>query len=163
MSRRLLLLLSLLFVANLASAEELPRAFRRGSMKSIWSVPRERPLVVAFWSIDCLHCPTELAHLAKARQRGADFDLVLVSTDRVEDAPLLAERAAQLGLAGVEQWVFAEAVAERLRHEIDPRWFGELPRTYLRGRDGKIEARSGVLSEEQLAQWIQNNKQRVSQ
>jgi hypothetical protein len=43
---------------------------------------------------------------------------------------------------------------ERLRHEIDKRWYGELPRTYLRGREGRLEAVSGVLGEERLAQWL---------
>ena len=30
-------------------------------------------------------------------------------------------------MANAEQWVFAEDMPERLRHEIDGRWYGEVP------------------------------------
>ena len=38
------------------------------------------------------------------------------------------------GLGKVEQWVFADPMPERLRFEIDRRWYGELPRTHFYDR-----------------------------
>jgi len=152
--KRLLLACLLFGFGSAASAETPLRSFVRGSMQAIYAEHQGRPLIVAFWSIDCLHCPAELKRLAAARARGAIFDLVLVSTDGIQESDALLARAAQLGLGAAEQWVFADAIPERLRHDIDRRWFGELPRSYLRSREGRIEAVSGVISEERLARWL---------
>ena len=46
---------------------------------------------------------------------------------------------------------------ERLRFAIDPRWHGELPRTYLYDRAHVVQAVSGVIPPEQLTKWVKEN------
>ena len=46
----------------------------------------------------------------------------------------------EAGLGGVESWRFAD----RLRFEIEPEWQGEMPRTVLIGRDGKLTVMPGI-------------------
>jgi hypothetical protein len=60
------------------------------------------------------------------------------------------------GLDARESWVFADELPERLRHEIDRRWRGELPRTVLRGRDGTSRTVAGRIEPKQLDDWLRN-------
>ena len=53
-----------------------------------------------------------------------------------------------------EQWVFADLQKRKLRFEIDPRWYGELPRTYFFNKEHQREGISGVVPPEQLEHWI---------
>jgi hypothetical protein len=61
------------------------------------------------------------------------------------------------GLEKSAQWIFADAMPERLRFEIDRRWHGELPRTYLYDRRHTVQAFSGLIPPEHLAQWVRDN------
>jgi len=50
-------------------------------------------------------------------------------------------------LAGIENWVYADENTQKLRFEIDSKWYGELPRTYFFDKALQREAVSGILSE----------------
>lgn len=63
-----------------------------------------------------------------------------------------------LGLAGVDSWVFDDPIPERLRHAIDPSWYGELPRTYLYDARHQREAIVGVVGEQRLRAWLEKNR-----
>jgi hypothetical protein len=143
----------LLFVAATAAADGV-KPFVSGSAAQIRTAHAGAPTVLALWSLDCPHCGDELALLGEMKRNHPSVRVVLVSTDVPEAAPLIQARLAQHGLAGAEHWVFADDFSERLRFEIDPRWAGELPRSYLIARDGRTEAVSGRLSRERLMRWI---------
>jgi hypothetical protein len=59
----------------------------------------------------------------------------------------------QVALGNEQAWVFADDFVERLRFEIDPKWHGELPRTYLYVATG-FHAFSGKLDPRELERWI---------
>ena len=61
---------------------------------------------------------------------------------------------AQTGLAGVENWIFSDDFAERLRYEIDPQWQGDIPRTLLITKDGAVTTIEGVADVEKLRAWL---------
>lgn len=136
------------------AAQEI-RPFESGSLEKIVAAHKTRPFVLAFWSLACPPCRDELALLGDVFRGDRARDLVLVSTDTPEENAAIVTVLAQHRLVNVEAWVFADAFTERLRHEIDRQWQGELPRTYLYGVDGTIQAVSGKLSPQQLRQWIE--------
>lgn len=109
-----------------------------------------RPLVVHLWSLTCAPCLAELPQWGRVK----DVDLVLVSTDPIEQAPRMAATLHKAGLDRVESWAFADPFTERLRFQIDRRWRGELPRTLLIGPDGATEMVSGTMDPERLSQWL---------
>lgn len=51
-------------------------------------------------------------------------------------------------LACMQTWAFGSAAPERLRHAIDHKWRGEMPRTYWFDRQGKMAAYSGMVTPE---------------
>lgn len=140
-----------------ASGAAAVRPFVAGSLARVVAARAGKPFVLGFWSLDCVHCGEEMKRLKALQQRHPDLDLVLVSTDGEVEPSVLASHLRAAGLGRAEQWVFADPVPERLRQEIDSRWYGELPRTYLYGRDGQVSAVSGLLGDEVLAPWLKRN------
>jgi thiol-disulfide isomerase/thioredoxin len=156
---RLLFLVFFLLFAPAISAGESIRPFVAGSLAKILAEHQGKPFVLAFWSVTCAYCPTELKALGKIRKSHPKLDVVLVAADTQEDAPLAAEMVASFGLGKVEQWIFADDMPERLRFEIDQRWHGELPRTHFYDRDHRVKVVSGVVPPQRLADWVKANVQ----
>ncbi|HEX6997468.1 MAG TPA: TlpA family protein disulfide reductase [Gammaproteobacteria bacterium] len=135
-----------------ASAEQAP--FDVGDLAEIERRHGGEPFLVVLWSLDCPPCRGELALLGDFRRRHPDLELVLISTDPPEAAALAAQVLSSCGLADAETYGFASRNAERLRHAIDPEWFGELPRAYFYAADGTRRGVSGALGEETLREWL---------
>ena len=146
-----LILLFTLLLAGLAQAEVRP--YVAGSLKTIEGEQRGKPFILTFWSATCTHCPTELKALGELVRQHPRLNLVIVATDTPAEAPELQRLAQSYGLSGQTHWVFTDAQPERLRYEIDRRWYGELPRTYFYDRQHRREGRSGAIPIEQLERW----------
>lgn len=151
--RRLALALWLALLAPITAARD-PDHFIRGSLAQIVATRANGAFILAFWSLACAHCQAELAMLGELARDRPRLPLVLVSTDAPGDAPALAATLARHGLGEVESWVFTDDFAERLRYEVDPHWYGELPRSYLY-RDGRVaQAASGALDRTTVEAWL---------
>jgi hypothetical protein len=95
--------------------------------------------------------------LGQLLKRTPGLEVVLVATDTPAEAAQLARLAAEYGLGRQPQWVFADEQAERLRFQLDRRWYGELPRTYLYDRQHRREGHSGLIPAAQLERWLAAN------
>lgn len=146
-----------LLAAVAAGAAETVRPFVAGSLAEIAAERQGRPFIVALWSVACTHCPQELKTLARLRQAHPGLDVVLVATDDAGEAPRTQELAQRYGLGDAPQWIFADDLPERLRFEIDRRWYGELPRTLFYDRQHRVESVSGLVPEARLARWLREN------
>lgn len=155
-ARALASVLLLAASAGTAFASEGVRPFVAGSYAQILAERQGRPFIVALWSAECTHCPAELKTLARLKRSHPTLDIVLVATDDIADAARTRALAEQFGHARAPQWIFAD-LPERLRFEIDRRWYGELPRTLFFDREHKVEAVSGLVPEERLQRWVQTN------
>jgi thiol-disulfide isomerase/thioredoxin len=153
MRRGVAILLAFVVAVGAAPAAAL-EPFAPGSHAQILAEHRDRPLVLAFWSLTCSHCVEELPLLGELARRHPRAAFVLVSTDTPEDAAAIAETLRAQGIERLPSWVFAGAAPERLRYEVDRRWRGELPRTYLYGRGGSVQAVSGKLDRGMVERWL---------
>ncbi len=152
MRRTLLFALALLFAVP-APAQEI-KPFVTGSHAQLLAQHRDQPFILAFWSLSCAHCQEEFALLREFARTHPGVALVLVSTDTPQDSDAIAATLRNNGLDGAPAWVFADDVPERLRFEVDRRWRGELPRTYLHRPDGSVQALSGKLDRKILEDWL---------
>lgn len=152
MTRVALLTLALLFAAPTPAQEVKP--FVTGSHAQLLTQHRDRPLILAFWSLTCAHCQEEFALLREFAQAHPDVALVLVSTDTPPESDAIAAMLRRHGFETASAWVFADDMPERLRFEVDRRWRGELPRTYLHRPDGSVQALSGKLDRKTLETWL---------
>jgi len=150
--QRFLLALCLLAAAVNAAAQEL-HPFVSGSIKEIAASRQGKPYILGLWSLTCTHCRDELSILSGLKKKYPALDLVLISTDTPADRTEILATLQQVALGNEQAWVFADDFVERLRFEIDPKWHGELPRTYLYGATG-FRAFSGKIDPRELERWI---------
>ena len=137
-----------------AAVDEL-HPFVRGSWKQIRADHAGRPTVVHFWGLTCGPCRVEMPVLGRFLQQRPDLNLVMIDADFAPNDPHdVIATLAQTGLAGVENWIFNDDFAERLRYEIDPRWQGDIPRTLLIAKDGTVTTIEGVADVEKLRAWL---------
>ena len=144
--------LILLSVTAVQGAE--PNPFISGSLQQIVAAHNGKPFILGLWSRSCTHCREELTMLGQLVARHPRLPLVLLSTDTVEESAEVAKTLQGYGLATVESWVFADPYIERLQFEIDNRWYGELPRTYLYEGNGTRKGYSGRLELSFLQAWL---------
>ena len=157
--RHLLLLLLLTFSTTSNSVENV-HSFIPGSMEKILSAREGKPFILVFWNLDCQYCPTELKMLSKLKLKYADrLDVILVATDTLDDAPQLISRAKNYGIHPAEQWVFANSVSERLRFEVDKRWYGEVPRTHFYDPAHKRIVKTGLVDQKFVENWLDRNNE----
>lgn len=132
-----------------AMAQQPIDTFTSGSYAQIVKQYQGQPFVMVLWSMDCPPCYKELAMLAKERKRHV-FNLVLISVDGLDASSDVEAVLTKYQLQDVNTWLFEEYATQHLRYEIDPIWYGELPRSYLFNKEHKRQAVSGVLKPDQL-------------
>lgn len=154
MMRRILLMLGLLLALIPPVVAQEIRPFVSGSIKEITAARQGKPFILGMWSLTCTHCREELSLLSSMVKKYPNLDLVLVATDTLDESEGIAATLGQFGLGRAQAWVFADPFADRLRFEIDRKWHGELPRTYLYDPTHAVTAISGKLDRQMLEQWM---------
>ncbi|ABB74353.1 Thiol-disulfide isomerase or thioredoxin [Nitrosospira multiformis ATCC 25196] len=155
--RMALVLMFFLGAVDIVAAAESIRPFTSGSLKQVLASRANKPFILVLWSLDCQYCPTELKMLSELEKSHPGLDVVLIATDTVDDMPQLADRAGNYGTAKFEQWVFAEDMPERLRQEIDGRWYGEVPRTYFYDQKHQRTVKMGLINKSLVEEWLARN------
>lgn len=120
-------------------ADSLPRIVRAHAGK---------PFVLILWSLDCVYCQASLNVLAEQKRSNPAMDIVTLSTDGIGDPQTDAQveqRLRKLALTS-NAWGYGAAPAEQLRYAIDPKWHGEMPRSYWFDAQGRRTPYSGVLT-----------------
>lgn len=130
------------------------RPFVVGSMQEIRNDLAGAPGIVSFWSVDCPPCLRELTMFTELKRRQPHLQLVLVSADDQSLAEEVRGVLQETGADVLPSWQFADPFVQKLRYEVDSRWQGGLPRNYLLSPSGEMLAVSGVVSREQIENWL---------
>jgi thiol-disulfide isomerase/thioredoxin len=128
--------------------------FGPGSLEEIRKANRDRPFLIAFWSLHCAPCKEDLELLTAAHARYPQVPIVLVAADGPAEHAAVARYLGQWKLGRIGVWAFADDFAERIRYSVDPGWGGELPRTYFFEAGGSSTAHTGVLKAKELEAWF---------
>ena len=141
---------------SMMSAQAAPalRPFDADSMARIVAGHKGKPFVLVVWSLDCEYCLTSLDALAQEKAKGR-LDVVTLSTDPIEDPQAGALMRKKLEAVGMQDnaWAFGAAPPERLRYAIDPKWHGEMPRSYWFDARGERTAHSGLITPQMIARF----------
>jgi thiol-disulfide isomerase/thioredoxin len=156
----ILSLMSVLVVAGAALAADGDlRPFKRGSWQQIRRAHEGQPIVVHFWGLTCGPCRTEMPKWGRLLEERSDLKLIAIDADLVPNAAELVKlELAKTGLAGAENWMFADDFVERLRFEINPQWRGEIPITLLIAGDGKTTKIEGAADLAEVRTWLDAQK-----
>ncbi len=131
-----------LFCIRLAPVSSAPRVVYAdaASIKSAISADKGRVVLVNFWATWCGLCVTEYPNLVKLDRiyRKKGLVIIAVSLDLHDDigdkvVPFLVSRHASF-----RQFVLQQSDPEKDIDAFDPTWQGDLPRTLIYGRSGKL-------------------------
>ena len=132
------------------------RGFDQASLARIVNDQQGHPFVLVIWSLDCAYCQASLATLADKKRLRPGLRIVTLATDQLADPPALAmvkKRLTALGLRS-DAWAYGALPPEQLRYAIDRQWRGEMPRSYWFDANGVAKAQSGVITAEQVDQFL---------
>ncbi|MCQ8129123.1 TlpA family protein disulfide reductase [Methylomonas rivi] len=148
------LLLAALLTCNSQAQESFIKTFNPGSYQQILRENAGQAFILAIWSVDCPSCIKDMSVLSQIRQNHPDVKIVMLSTDEPGATPEVKNILARHALSDLENWIFGSDDAQKLRYEIDPGWYGELPRTYFFTAGHARTAKSGALKAEELEAQI---------
>lgn len=111
-----------------------------------------KPFILALWSLDCAYCAEDLRTLGAWVRQHPHVTLVTVNTD-IGQATEAAAFMDGLALPAHARWQFAGNDADRLCYQLDPAWYGELPRTYFYDARHSVQAVSGRPAKDWLDNW----------
>ena len=150
---KLKIFLFFLFFSHLSFAYEF-MPFDMNTRKVIEKRYIDQPLIISFWSIDCPYCLDDLKKLGKALSKNTNVKLITVCVDGKESAKKAERILSQANLPKHEKYQYAEVDEDRLRYNIDPAWYGELPRTYFYDAAHQVTPLSGKISNSFLDKWF---------
>lgn len=145
-----LLTLLLLLHTGISSADFAPiKDFMPGSYQQILSANAGNGFMLVLWSVDCTSCIKDMELLSSIHKSRPDLKIVMISTDEPGVTNEVQTLLQKYRLAEVENWLFADDNSQKLRYEIDPAWYSELPRTYFFSASHQREGVSGTLKAEE--------------
>jgi len=143
-----------LLACGAALAQQPMRPFGPESPAQIARENAGRPYVLALWSTSCEPCIREMPIWKEMQARNPNVRIVLVAADPPQDRERVLAFLARYDPGPVERWQFTGDAEEKLRYAIDPRWRGELPRTYFFDEKHRVEATTGVIERERVERWL---------
>jgi hypothetical protein len=152
MKNRVLVILQFVLLCSIALSARAEQAilkpFVAGSYQQLLDSNANKPFMLVIWSITCSSCLKDMALLNTMHKANPAVNMVMLATDDASATDDIQKILAKNDLAGLENWLFADENPQKLRYEIDPKWYGELPRTYFLNKKHEREGVSGVLSQE---------------
>jgi thiol-disulfide isomerase/thioredoxin len=126
-----------------------------GRFEKIVADKNKQDHLVVLWSFDCPPCITELKKISELHRQYPEYQLTLINTDSMDEQTRVKKMLADYNLRGLDNWGFSDIDAEKLRYDIDSRWFGDLPRSYFFPVNGKVKRLRGALTSAELRALFQ--------
>jgi thiol-disulfide isomerase/thioredoxin len=109
------------------------------------------------WSLDCPSCFKELKLIQSIQETEKNTALNIVFINADDNSAVQFERKQVLtfyNMQPYENYYFVDGQADKNRYQIDPNWYGELPRSYFVNKEGIFQGKSGLLGEESIKIWL---------
>lgn len=162
MNRLLIFIFSMLILPAIilsnsvqASSPTDLKLFDVGSFEKIVKEKDKKDHLVILWSFDCPPCIKELQKVSVLNQQYPEYQLTLINTDGLEEQARVKTLLEKYNLQALDNWIFSDTDEEKLRYDIDARWFGDLPRSYFFPVKGKIKRLKGALTSAELLELFQ--------
>lgn len=125
-----------------------PSAFTSGNYQKILAANTNQPFMLVIWSVDCPSCLKDMELLSTIHKRRPNLKMIMLAADNLSVTGQIQQILEKNQLSGIENWIYAEDNTQKLQFEIDPKWYGELPRTYFFNSAHQRTGISGVMSKE---------------
>ncbi len=138
----------ILLTAFNSPAHAAPAAFASGSYRQILANNANKPFMLVVWSINCPSCLKDMELLSSIHKIKPELKMIMLAADEPSATEQIQQILEKNQLAEIENWAYADDNTQKLQFEIDPKWYGELPRTYFFDKAHQRTGVSGVLSKE---------------
>ncbi len=129
-------------------------AFVPGSYRQILTANTNRPFMLVIWSINCPSCLQDMELLSNIHKSRPELKMIMLAADEPSASEQIQQILKKYQLSDIENWAYADENTQKLQFEIDPKWYGELPRTYFFDKTHQRTGVSGVLSKEDYDQMF---------
>lgn len=154
MSKLFTLALALLSSTHLAMAQpNAIKPYEKGDWSSLVKAANGAPLIVHFWGVTCAPCVKEMPKWGKFVAQNKNAKVIFIQVDDVS-SEMVMQRLEKANLGGAINYSVTPAFDERLRFEIDPKWRGETPTTFLIDRNGSSTRHTGTSNFQALKPWL---------
>ncbi len=130
------------------------KPFTSGSYRQLLDAYTDKPLVLMIWSVNCTSCRKKMPVMSELRQRMPEVNLIMLATDDASVSEQVDSILTEHKLKQTDNWIFADANPQKLRYEIDPKWYGEVPRTYFIDKNHQRIGISGSIPDEKIEAMI---------
>lgn len=137
--------------ATLNVQEFMPDSYQR--IVQQW---QGKKFILLIWSLECEYCQASLKQLAQQQKKSPQLHVVTLTSDNINDpqiANAVKVRLSELGIKA-NAWGFGDLPIEQLRYAIDPKWHGEMPRSYWFLASGQKKALSGVVDAKTVTDFL---------
>jgi thiol-disulfide isomerase/thioredoxin len=136
-----------------------PRPFSNDAFIALKQQKLGECWLIVLWSLDCPACFKELK-LLQAMQKLAPnkpLNVVYINADDIDEVAFERKQVlAVYEMRAFDNFYFVDGQADKSRYQIDPSWYGELPRSYFVDEEGKFHGKSGLLDEALIRKWLLN-------
>jgi thiol-disulfide isomerase/thioredoxin len=135
------------------------QAFSHEAFKILKKEKLDERWLIVLWSLDCPACFKELKLIQTLQDSNKDkrLNVVFINVDDSDEVELERNQVISFyKMNNFDNFYFTDAMADKSRYQIDPSWFGELPRSYFVNENGKLQGKSGLLDEALIRQWLLN-------
>lgn len=129
------------------------QAFQNNSLKTIEQRFKDNDFLMVLWSLDCPPCFQEMELLSQYHKANKLPGLILISSNSEDELDAIQATLKKFELEDVDNWYF-DGIVEGLRYQIDPTWYGELPRSYFYDNQGDRHTHKGLLKQVTLEKWL---------
>ena len=123
------------------------------ALKQAIAAQRGHVVVVNFWATWCGPCVAEFPYLVKLQHRygGQGLVVMAVSADTRRDVPTKVQPFLTKVRANFPQYLQQSKDPEDFIDAFDPSWYGDLPRTFIYDRNGRlVKVLAGGQTEQQF-------------
>jgi len=151
----LLTILSLSFAGSVLAADTAYlKPYQTGDWKTITKASNGAPLAIHFWGVTCPACVKEMPQWGAFVKRNPDAKIIFIQVDDVSPE-MMQKMLNKVGLEKANNYYIASSFDERLRYEIDPKWYGETPTTIVIDKNGKATRKTGLVDFQMLQGALQ--------
>lgn len=156
MKKSLMIIFTALFYGLLSSVsaqEIMLKPYQKGDWSAVLASAQGKPLAIHFWGVTCPTCVKEMPQWGVFLKANPTAKIVFIQVDdvSVESMQKMLKKA---DLANAKNYYISTPFDERLRYEIDPKWHGETPTTFLVDQNGKVTRKIGTNSFQELKSFL---------
>jgi thiol-disulfide isomerase/thioredoxin len=113
--------------------------------------------LMVLWSLDCPACFKELKLIQtlQLEHNGKALNVIFINADDTDEVNLERQQVlVSYEMNNFTNFYFTDGQGDLNRYQIDPQWYGELPRSYFVDELGKPHGKSGLLDEKLIKKWL---------